>query len=614
MCKCGCNTCEIKKPALMLNESLAPRDILSEGLKHHLDAKKPLTEHLYRAGSTNYFNLWAEARSMYSRGILEITHEDDLAVLTETNLGHYGMFEGKKVPLDFPMLDEQGADTSWEDEDGNKITLEDILDMTKNVPQKDYPTEKLAKIVLNWDNNPEEVERIDQVEISKQYPILIMADEAGKIQWILDGNHRAQKALRSKSETIPAKIIKPSMLDAKSKKVLLNVPMLNESLNEYSSEGEGWDDDEIEIERDGNIISVKTSIGDEVRYKGHKGKVVKTEYDGVRVNFPTIGENGMTMHFYYEDLNSKEGYYQAVDESLNEGTYEEGGEDDRKYALLRVEPRNYEDMIDKLQGMNINHNRQSDTVIKVYTDRIPDKVLYNLTHDVWVDKFVLKESKSNYPDFDLDKNVRYQDTVITNGMWRYTDKESGGKGVYRNLMNDQFLGFSSEDLGYFKKHLGSHFDMSESLSEKLKGIDGKACWKGYKLSGTKKKNGKTVDNCIPMEEVLKEKEGVPHYTKEDLKEDKKKNTKKLNKPTRDSSGGKAYKVYVKDPKTGNIKTIRFGSGDLRAKINDKKARNAFAARHKCSTKKDKTKAGYWSCRLPRYAKLLGLKSNFSGFW
>ena len=95
---------------------------------------------------------------------------------------------------------------------------------------------------------------------------------------------------------------------------------------------------------------------------------------------------------------------------------------------------------------------------------------------------------------------------------------------------------------------------------------------------------------------------------------KKKNTKKLNKPMRDSSGGKAYKVYVKDPKTKKIKTVRFGSGGLRAKINDKKARNAFAARHKCAQKKDKTKAGYWSCRLPRYAKLLGLKSSFGGFW
>jgi hypothetical protein len=205
MCDCGCNTCETKKPALMLNESLAPRAILSEGLKHHLDANKPLTDHLYRAGSTAYFNLWAEARSYYSRGIIDITNEDDLAVLTETDLGHFGMFEGKKVPLDFPMLDES-------------------IDEAKN------------------DNKP------------------------------------------------------------------------------------------------------------------------------------------------------------------------------------------------------------------------------------------------------------------------------------------------------------------------------------------------------------------------------------LGKPVRDTSGGKAYKVYVKDPKTGNIKTVRFGSGGLRAKINDKKARNAFAARHKCSTKKDRTKPSYWSCRLPSYAKLLGLKSSFSGFW
>ena len=103
MCNCGCNTCETKKPTLMLNENLAPRTILSEGLQYHIDNDKPLTEHLYRAGSRAYFDLFSEARSLYSRGILEFTHEDDLALLTETDLGHYGMFEGKKVPLDFPI-------------------------------------------------------------------------------------------------------------------------------------------------------------------------------------------------------------------------------------------------------------------------------------------------------------------------------------------------------------------------------------------------------------------------------------------------------------------------------------------------------------------------------
>ena len=101
MCDCGCNTCDTK--TFMLNENLAPREILSEGLKYHMDNNKPLTEHVYRAGSNNYFNLWAEARSLYSREILEITDKDDLEILTETDLGHFGMFEGKKVPLDFPI-------------------------------------------------------------------------------------------------------------------------------------------------------------------------------------------------------------------------------------------------------------------------------------------------------------------------------------------------------------------------------------------------------------------------------------------------------------------------------------------------------------------------------
>jgi hypothetical protein len=241
MCKCGCNTCDVVKPTLMLNESLAPREVLSEGLKYHLDTKKPLTEHLYRAGSDNYFNLWAEARSLYSRQILEITNEDDLAVLTETDLGHYGMFEGKKVPLDFP------------------------------------------------------------IELNEQMDIY---DEIANMEFGMD--------------------------------------------------------------------------------------------------------------------------------------YDQLGDNEKEWVR------------DEIDNMSLN------------------------------------EAKN--------------------------------------------------------------------------------------------------DN------------------------------KKLNKPMRDSSGGKAYKVYVKDPKTKKIKTVRFGSGGLRAKINDKEARNAFAARHKCSTKKDKTKAGYWSCRLPRYAKLLGLKSNFSGFW
>jgi len=109
MCqKCGCNTCETDSTALMLNESKAPRTILSEGLKHHIDNNKPLTDNFYTAGSRDYFDLIAEARSLYSRGILEFTNKRDIELLTETDQGHFGIYEGKKVPLDFPIeLNEQ---------------------------------------------------------------------------------------------------------------------------------------------------------------------------------------------------------------------------------------------------------------------------------------------------------------------------------------------------------------------------------------------------------------------------------------------------------------------------------------------------------------------------
>jgi len=93
---------------------------------------------------------------------------------------------------------------------------------------------------------------------------------------------------------------------------------------------------------------------------------------------------------------------------------------------------------------------------------------------------------------------------------------------------------------------------------------------------------------------------------------KKKKDPPLNKPKR--GGSKAYYVYVRDPKTKKIKKVSFGSGGLRAKIKNKEARNAFAARHNCKNKKDRTKAGYWSCNLPRYAEQLGLGSKMNTFW
>lgn len=86
----------------------------------------------------------------------------------------------------------------------------------------------------------------------------------------------------------------------------------------------------------------------------------------------------------------------------------------------------------------------------------------------------------------------------------------------------------------------------------------------------------------------------------------------LNEPKR--GGNKKFYVYVKNDK-GNVIKIEFGdTTGLKAKINDPEARASFAARHQCDQKKDKTKAGYWACRLPYYAKQLGLSGGGNFFW
>jgi len=78
----------------------------------------------------------------------------------------------------------------------------------------------------------------------------------------------------------------------------------------------------------------------------------------------------------------------------------------------------------------------------------------------------------------------------------------------------------------------------------------------------------------------------------------------LNKPTRGDV--KKFKVYVKDPKTGNVKKVNFGHGGSSAKKkgektmkirkSNPKARKSFRARHNCDNPGPKTKARYWSCK------------------
>ena len=174
----------------------------------------------------------------------------------------------------------------------------------------------------------------------------------------------------------------------------------------------------------------------------------------------------------------------------------------------------------------------------------------------------------------------------------------------KKMYSRNVLDLSEED----KSLMETYTSEKGYLNEKIKGIDGKACWKGYKYAGTKKKGGKTVDNCVPMEEdmdinELMEMEIIDENITEAKYQGK---TVTLNKPTRGDS--KKFKVYVNSGKKNadgsiKVKKVNFGHGGtsakrptMRIRKSNPKRRKAFRARFKCDKPGPKTMARYWSCK------------------
>lgn len=212
---------------------------------------------------------------------------------------------------------------------------------------------------------------------------------------------------------------------------------------------------------------------------------------------------------------------------------------------------------------------------------------------------------------------------------------------------------------------------SRDVSEEKQRLDPK-CWKGYRKQGTKMKGGVRVNNCVPVSEAVYDainehiERGIPFresifrpgseafaefytivkemnsrgvlnidwedaelletdigeyieidgevvpldvpFIAEDLPEaEYQGKSVELNKPKR--GGSKKFYVYVKDPKTDNVKKVSWGdTTGLSVKAKNPGAVKSFVARHQCKQKNDKTKPGYWACRTPRY-KSLGVKGG-----
>lgn len=133
------------------------------------------------------------------------------------------------------------------------------------------------------------------------------------------------------------------------------------------------------------------------------------------------------------------------------------------------------------------------------------------------------------------------------------------------------------------------------------------CWKGYEMYGMKTKNGKEVPNCVPVDEAfaVMEDDNMPVceaclyetiIENENLLQEAEYQGRSvpLGKPMKGDV--KKFKVYVRDPKTGNVKKVNFGDPNMRIKKSNPARRKSFRARHNCANPGPRTKARYWSCR------------------
>ncbi len=130
-------------------------------------------------------------------------------------------------------------------------------------------------------------------------------------------------------------------------------------------------------------------------------------------------------------------------------------------------------------------------------------------------------------------------------------------------------------------------DEAKNKDGRDRGLDGKACWKGYKHAGSEDTDGDgepDKDKCVPIKEKKKTdkdrmKANAPRYIKQG-----------------EPGYGKKQKVVKACKKGDDCKIVRFGDANMENKSDNADNKSNFRSRHNCADKKDKHTAGYWACK------------------
>lgn len=178
------------------------------------------------------------------------------------------------------------------------------------------------------------------------------------------------------------------------------------------------------------------------------------------------------------------------------------------------------------------------------------------------------------PDWDSRKKALAD---WTRGLNKFADREQG-RGRNPADADKEFIGrYDSVADTYKPRGLSESYEGDDSILEQFRGA-------------TLEEGDLVCEACL-FEHLQEASCGCPDLMGEAEYQGRKVT---LNKPTRGDV--KKFKVYVKDPSTGNVKKVNFGDPNMKIRKSNPKARKSFRARHNCKNPGPKTKARYWSCK------------------
>ena len=91
-CNCGCGGCSSKRIGPILNENIVFSNPLSDNLKHYIDNNIPLNRRLSGMKTKEHNKVIVEARSLYSRLVLNVNNTKDKKILTENERVDYSEY------------------------------------------------------------------------------------------------------------------------------------------------------------------------------------------------------------------------------------------------------------------------------------------------------------------------------------------------------------------------------------------------------------------------------------------------------------------------------------------------------------------------------------------